>query len=125
MIAAGRASVARARPADRLGHIGRALGQVVVALKRVVTPLFRAALRPRRPAAGPEVTPSITAPAPALPPERRLGRPEPLALADVDVIEVEPEISEQPNATVLERLQLSPVRSCSTSAPCANLESVR
>lgn len=113
MIAAGRASAQMARPSSAFWRAMRALGHAVAALVRVViAPLIRVPLWSRTPRSGTAVPPDVAAP-PATPPS---GPPTPrasrfsdqLTLAEVEVVEVEPDFSEPLYATVFELLQLGP-----------------
>lgn len=114
MIAGDRASARHAQPAHRLGRIARALGLAVAGLVRtVLAPLVRA-----RTVVGAEVVPGAeVAPGVAARPVAFQGGTaakharelsDLLALAEVEVVEVEPEFGEPLYATVFERLQRGP-----------------
>lgn len=103
MIAAGRAPARVARPNSGLWRAMRALGVAVAALARISL---------RRLRSGTAAVPDAAAPPLALrsgpPASRTSGFSDQLAREDVEVVEVDPEFSEQLYATVFERLQLGP-----------------
>lgn len=109
MIAAGQAPARVARPIPQLRRAMQALGLAVAALARIVFgALIRLPLRPRRPRPGTAAPQDITAPSSGPRASRTSRSSDRLAPAGVEVIEVDPEFSEQLCAMVFERLQLGP-----------------
>jgi hypothetical protein len=113
MIAPGRVPAPVARPSSRIWRAMRALGRAIAALARVViAPLIPLPLRSRRPRSGTSAPPDAAAPRvvpPCGPAAVRTSQfPGQLTLAEVEIVEVEPDFSERLYATVFELLQLGP-----------------